>query len=193
MKKSGKESLNEIIEKLDKLTTAHKIIICVATYAIIIIPFVFFSFKPNLTEIKKLEKKLADVEKKLQTAKRKADRLEEVKAEWEKATEQFLIARQSLPEEQQIPDLLDNISKSGLQSGLEFKRFRPSGSKDYGFFQEMTINVEVTGGFHNFLLFCDKLANLTRIVKVRNISMSYDKNKVNTSCQAVTYKFVQQN
>ncbi len=193
MKKSGKDSLNEFLGKLEKLTTVHKALICAGTYALIIIPFIFFSFKPNLTEIKKLEKKLTDVEKKLQTATRKADRLDEVKAEWEMATEQFLIARQSLPEEQQIPDLLDNISKSGLQSGLEFKRFKPSGSKTYGFFEEMNIGVEVTGGFHNFLLFCDKLANLTRIVKVKDITMNYNKKEVTTTCKAVTYKFIQKN
>ena len=59
------------------------------------------------------------------------------------------------------------------------------------------MDISVTGNFHNVALFFDKVSNLRRIVNIRNIVMEPGNTKelgsqLGTSCQAVTYKFVEQ-
>ena len=52
----------------------------------------------------------------------------------------------------------------------------------------------MSGDFHNTITFFDKVTSMGRIVNIRNIGMKSDAKtgKLTTSCQAVTYKFVEQ-
>ncbi|MBW1820266.1 MAG: type 4a pilus biogenesis protein PilO, partial [Deltaproteobacteria bacterium] len=104
-----------------------------------------------------------------------------------------------LPEKEEIPSLISAISASGQESGLEFLLFQPKGEKRKDFYAEIPVSIQVTGNFHNIVLFFDKVARLSRIVNIRDIKISRakgksktsDSSKLSTSCTAVTYKFVE--
>jgi type IV pilus assembly protein PilO len=53
--------------------------------------------------------------------------------------------------------------------------------------------MQVVGGYHDLAIFFDKVARLSRIVNIKNISMGRvkDTQQLNTTCTAVTYKFVE--
>jgi type IV pilus assembly protein PilO len=53
--------------------------------------------------------------------------------------------------------------------------------------------MQVKGGFHDLAIFFDKVARLSRIVNLKNITMGRDNETMalNTTCTAVTYKFVE--
>ncbi len=56
------------------------------------------------------------------------------------------------------------------------------------------MNIKVSGNFHNVALFFDKVARLPRVVNIQNIKMKPRKKakSLETSCTAVTYKFIEQ-
>ena len=78
-------------------------------------------------------------------------------------------------------------------AGLEFLLFEPKPEVRKEFYAEIPVAINVTGGYHDMAIFLDKIARLSRIVNVKDISMGRTKGgeDLNTSCTAVTYKFVE--
>ncbi len=105
------------------------------------------------------------------------------------------VSKKYLPQEKEIPLLLEKITEFGTQSGLEFLVFKPSGEVEREFYSEVSIKIEVNGTFHNVLRFFDRIANMDRIVTVSNISMQKGKKdsgaSIKTSLSAVTYRYIE--
>jgi type IV pilus assembly protein PilO len=179
--------------KIEKLSKVQRILIFVGVFIAIIAIFVFVLYKPKMTEISKLNKQLKDLEQKLTVAKKNAADLDKFKKKMQEAEVEFKTAMKALPEKEEIPSLLTGISRSGQDVGLEFLLFEPKSDVRKEFYAEIPVAMKVTGGFHDLVLFFDKIARLPRIVNVRNISMKRagDTLDLNTSCTAVTYKFVE--
>jgi type IV pilus assembly protein PilO len=60
------------------------------------------------------------------------------------------------------------------------------------FYAEIPVSMRVQGQFHNTVLFFDRVARLSRVVNLKDISMKPAKGgKLTTSLKAVTYKFVE--
>jgi type IV pilus assembly protein PilO len=103
----------------------------------------------------------------------------------------------ALPEKEEIPSLLAGISEAGKDAGLEFLLFQPKGESPKEFYAEIPVDINVSGSYHQVAVFFDKVANLPRIVNIRNIKMSPKNQKgsgtndLTTVCQAVTYKFIE--
>ena len=187
---SGADAFFDKIEKLSKI---QRILIFSGIFITIIAIFIFVLYKPKLAQIKRLDTQLTDLEKKLVVAKKNAADLEKFQKKMEEAEVQFKTAMKALPEREEIPSLLTSISRSGQDVGLEFLLFQPKSEVRKEFYAEIPVAMNVRGGFHDLAIFFDKVARLSRIVNIRNIGMSRAKGSMdlNTSCTAVTYKFVE--
>lgn len=191
-------NLDPVFEKLGKLPKLYRILIAVAILLIPVGCFVGFSYMPQWEEIKKLNGELKKVKKELKEARKKAAALESVKAEMEKAKKQFAVAKKKLPENQDMPEVLKGISTAGRESGMTFSEFRPVAARKSKkgaetFYEAIPINITVSGGFHNFLSFCDLVARMPRIVNITDVAMTPGAKRgaeLSTKCTAVTYKFV---
>ena len=179
--------------KIEKLSKVQRILIFAGVFIAIIAIFVFVLYKPKWAEIEKLDKQLTSLEKKLVVAKRNAADLEKFQKKMKEAEVQFRTAMRALPEREEIPSLLTSISRSGQDVGLEFLLFEPKSEVRKEFYAEIPVAMNVKGGYHDLALFFDKVARLSRIVNIRDISMSRagETLDLNTSCTAVTYKFVE--
>ena len=179
--------------KIEKLSKVQRILIFTGVFMAIIAIFVFVLYKPKWAEIEKLDNQLTSLEKKLAVAKQNAADLEKFQKKMMEAELEFKTAMKALPEREEIPSLLTSISRSGQDVGLEFLLFEPKSEIRKEFYAEIPVAMNVKGGYHDLALFFDKVARLSRIVNIRNISMSRDGETLdlNTSCTAVTYKFVE--
>jgi type IV pilus assembly protein PilO len=160
---------------------------------LIIVIFVFLLYKPKLADIAKLNKELDGLEGKLAVAKKNAADLDKFKKMMAEAEVGFQQAMKALPEKEEIPSLLTSISRSGQDVGLEFLLFEPKSEVRKEFYAEIPVAMKVVGGYHDLAIFFDKVARLSRVVNITNISMGRIKNseQLNTSCTAVTYKFIE--
>ena len=187
-----------MFEKIEKLSKVQRILICSGIFLIIIGSFVYFSYIPKIQTQKKLNTEIKKLEDKLIVAKRNARDLKKYQNKIKEAESKFKEVMLSLPEKEEIPSLISSISASGQESGLEFLLFQPIGERPKEFYAEIPVSIQVTGNFHNVVLFFEKVARLSRIVNIQNIKISGAKgkaktsadNKLSTSCTAVTYKFV---
>lgn len=185
--------IESFFEKIEKLSVVQRIMAAVGILVVIIAGFVWYFIWPKLGEISENQAKLEKIEKQLNTAKRNAAALKKFQEKMKEAEAQFKTAMRALPEKEEIPSLLTNISKSGKDAGLEFLLFEPKPEVRKEFYAEIPVAINVTGDYHDVAVFLDKVARLSRIVNVRDISMGRAKKntELTTSCTAVTYKFVE--
>lgn len=192
LKKSG----SAILEKIEKLVLWQRVAIVAGFLVLLAGAAVWFLFLPKYEEINALEQRLQGLEKKLATAKINAAELGKFQAKMQEAEAQFKIAMRALPEKQEIPSLLTSVSKSGQEVGLEFLLFEPKAETRREFYAEIPVAMNIRGDYHNLAIFFDKVARLSRIVNINNITINRGKDVKNTkdlstACTAVTYKFVE--
>lgn len=194
MNKTGNTSnkLDALFDRVSDLSKVQRILICVGVFVVIFVLFWFLSYWPRWQSIGKLDAEYKRLAADLARSKKNAQQLESLRAEFESKQRDFNLVMKSLPEKEEISSLLTGVSQSGQQSGLEFLLFQPQGDVNKNFYAEIPVSIRVRGGYHNVAQFFDKVANLSRIVNIRNIQMSRDKDgALTTGCEAVTYKFIE--
>ena len=189
----GSQGIDSFISKIENLSKIQRILIFSAIFILLIVIFVFMLYKPKLEKIGKLGKELDELEKKLVVAKKNAENLEKFQKMMKEAEFQFKTAMKALPEKEEIPSLLTSISRSGQDVGLEFLLFEPKTEVRKEFYAEIPVAMNIKGGYHDLAMFFDKVARLSRIVNIKNISIrrTKDSQELSASCTAVTYKFVE--
>jgi len=187
------KSASAILEKIERLALWQRVAIVSGVLVLLCAAAVWFLYLPKYEEITSLEQRLQALEKKLATAKINAAELGKFQVKMQEAEDQFKIAMRALPEKEEIPSLLTNISKSGHEIGLEFLLFEPKAEVKKDFYAEIPVLMNIRGDYHNLATFFDKVARLSRIVNVNNITINRGKDlkDLSTSCTAVTYKFVE--
>ncbi len=187
------DALEPFFDKIEKLSKIYRLLISAGICLIFIAAAVFLFYMPKYKTIDTLDKELAKLEAELKTAKKNAKDLKKFQRKMKDAEDQFRIVMKSLPEKEEIPSLLTSISDSGRESGLEFLLFKPKNETKKDFYAEIPVAIKVNGDFHNVAIFFDRVARLSRVVNIRDISMKPVKgnDSLVTSCTAVTYKFIE--
>ncbi|MCB2148972.1 MAG: type 4a pilus biogenesis protein PilO [Deltaproteobacteria bacterium] len=187
------EKVNPVFDKLEQLSKIQRIAICAGLLILFIGAFVYFSYLPKLKKIDQLKNNLSKIEKELEVAKKNARQLNAYRKKMQDAEEQFKIVMRALPENEEIPTLLTGISKSGKDAGLNFLLFQPKPEVKKDFYAEIPVAMKVTGDYHGVATFFENVAELNRIVNIRDIYMTPDKDgaSLTTTCTAVTYKFIE--
>ena len=192
MDKLGTKQLDAVFDRVSELSKIQRIMICVGVFVVIFVLFWFLSYWPRWQSIGKLDAEHKRLTADLTRSKKNAQQLESLRKEFESKQRDFNLVMKSLPEKEEISSLLTGVSQSGQQSGLEFLLFQPQADVNKNFYAEIPVSIRVSGGYHNVAQFFDKVANLSRIVNIRNIQISRDKTgALTTSCEAVTYKFIE--
>jgi len=187
------DRLFDNIDKIGKLPQLYRVLISLCVLAALIGPFVYFSFLPKLNKLDELNKESETLESRLARTKAKANQLKHYQDRLKAAEIEFKIVKKRLPEKQEIPSLLESVSRSGRDAGLEFILFEPQAERNKDFYAEIPVLIKVTGNYLNVALFFDKVSRLSRIVTIDNIKMATIKGTDNleTSCTAITYRFVE--
>lgn len=157
--------------------------------------FVYFFHIPMTTEIKGLEKTIAEQKAIMAQNDERIKRLDELKAKVKKLREQLQVLKEKLPPEKEVSDLLRQIQGEVNKSGLTLKLWKPDQRKasPSGLYDEIPISVALIGGYHNFGVFLDRVAKMPRIVNIQNIKMEGAKKdtsgsvNINITCTAVTF------
>jgi type IV pilus assembly protein PilO len=159
-----------------------------------IVVFYFVFYQPNQDTIVGLEKKSATLAEDIRKLQQKERNKPQLVAEVAKVEEEFELAAQMLPKEQEIPSLLKDISALGQNAGLDFLSFvpRPETPRDY--YNEIPVDITVRGPYHSVGYFFDQISRLDRIVSVSNIAMGSPKKitgemLLDSKCQLMTYRF----
>ena len=101
----------------------------------------------------------------------KAQNLDQYRQQLEDMQDLFGSLLSQLPKETEVPGLLEDISHTGIGSGLEFKEIKLGTEKEREFYAELPIDVTVLGDYHGFGSFVGGVAALPRIVTLEDFKI----------------------
>ncbi len=103
-----------------------------------------------------------------------------------------LLLRQ-LPGDTEVPGLLEDITRTGLGSGLEFEEIKLLPEVTQQFYIELPIQITVTGAYHDLATFVSGVAGLPRIVTLHDFEIKPVTpdigSKLRMSILAKTYRY----
>ena len=158
---------------LQNASRSQKILMGVLFFVMVVGGFVYWVFLPQKEVRDELQRQVADLNAQITLNQTKVRRLEALKKENEELQKMLSGLQAQLPAEQEVSDLLRQVSDIGVQSGLNFKLWKPGGRKTdpSGLYVEIPVEVEVAGGYHSVAIFLDRVSKLPRIVNASNLKM----------------------
>ncbi|WP_158972083.1 type 4a pilus biogenesis protein PilO [Paraglaciecola sp. L3A3] len=142
----------------------------------------------KLPILESAQNKEVELKQNYQAKYRIAVNLEAYEGQLAKLREDFSSMLKSLPTSNETPGLLDDITLVGTSAGLTFKLLNWQREIPKEFYSELPIEMEVTGGYHNFGQFASEIAGLPRIVTVHDFEVTQTAKTLTLKVQAKTYR-----
>jgi type IV pilus assembly protein PilO len=163
--------MNELIAKLLKLKTPHKV--AVAAVASLVIGGLYYQFfyadlSDSIAQAEVTRTKLR--EERISYDKRKAEYLAYRNELKQLQAEQRDLLR-VLPKRDEIASFLASIQEQGELSGLEVTSFTVDAELHEELYVKIPVRMEVKGGFHAITKFFKNVSELRRIVTIEDLVM----------------------
>ncbi|GAV21260.1 type IV pilus assembly protein PilO [Mariprofundus micogutta] len=190
---SLKASLFDSLRPILPLPMWQKMLTLVAIFSVILGLYAYLGWMPLQEEISQQEAQGKLQQTLLIRNQRLAHDLPRKQKEYAKLEKQLKVALNMLPKQSQIPDLLENVSWAGKDSGLEFKDFKPGTEVTRQIYAEVPVALNISGSFRQLLTFLKRVGEMPRIVDVKNLTLTQGKSgNLSVRGQAVTYRFVEE-
>jgi len=147
--------------------------------------------------LQKAEADELDLRSQFENKQQRAANLDAYKAQLAEMERSFGAMLRQLPGKTEVPNLLVDISQTGLSAGLQEKLFQPGAEKSNGFYAELPIKIKLVGTYHQFGAFVSGIAALPRIVTLHDIQITpvNEKNSgfdtLTMDVTAKTYRYIE--
>jgi type IV pilus assembly protein PilO len=132
----------------------------------------FFVWQDRMPELQKREDQEQALRNEFHTKHAKAVNLALYKQQLADIEKSFGALLRQLPSKTEVPNLLVDISQTGLASALQEKLFQPGAEAKKDFYAELPIKITLTGTYHDFGAFVSGIAALPRIVTLHDITIT---------------------
>jgi len=169
-----------------------RIIIFILVFIAVLYAGYHIQISKQLIELEKFQAEEITLKKDYEEKSFKAANLIAYRKQMEEMEISFGALLRQLPGDTEVPGLLEDISHTGLGSGLEFKSISLGTEKKAEFYSELPINIIVVGGFHSFANFVSGVAALPRIVTLHDFKITRNKEstgELSVSVVAKTYRY----
>jgi type IV pilus assembly protein PilO len=133
--------------------------------------FVWSNESPQLDQYQQEEQKLRQ---EFRTKHAQAVNLSVYKQQLADIERSFGALLRQLPGRTEVPNLVVDISQTGLAAGLSEKLFQPGAEQKKDFYAELPIHMRFSGSYHQFGQFVSGIAALPRIVTLHDIEIKPD-------------------
>jgi len=187
--------MEELIARISKIPLPQRLMILGVVVVLILIINYFFFVSPKQEQIARDEVQIQQLDSELIQKKAITRNLPRYRVEVERLKQRLNEALTLLPNDAEIPELLQKVASRVEQSDCEMTKFEPQSEVEDGFYARIPVKMSISGNYHSVLVFFDKISKLSRIVNVSDISLSSPKiqnKKVMLEAQflATTFKFV---
>jgi type IV pilus assembly protein PilO len=150
--------------------------------------------------LQKAEADEQDLRSQFENKQQRAANLEAYKGQLAEMERSFGTMLRQLPGKTEVPNLLVDISQTGLAAGLQEKLFQPGSEKSNGFYAELPIKIKLVGSYHEFGAFVSGIAALPRIVTLHDIQITPNGDKADKAggydnltmdVTAKTYRYIE--
>ena len=179
---------------LSRLSLAGQLGVSVVIALLICGDFYYFSYADALKTQKTQEARLAELQKQIRALEATANKLPEFQREVQALEARLETLKRILPPEKEMPDLMRRVQYLAAQSSLQIRKFNPAAPAQKEFYQEVPINLDLEGTYHNLGAFLDRISRMSRLVnmgdvKIKSQNQPTINNTIAASAVATTYVY----
>ena len=188
--------MDELIVRISKIPVAQRGLVLALAVVLIFLATYFAFVSPLREDIVQLEQRIEQLDTQLSRKRVIARNLSRFRVEVERLKQRLNEALTELPNEAEIPELLQKVAALVEQSDCEMEVFEPQGEVVEVFYASIPVKMAIVGNYHAIAVFFDKVSKLARIVNVTDIQLGEPKleNKkvvLQAEFLATTFKFVE--
>lgn len=196
-----KPDKQDLIDKVSKLTPVHKALSLAGTVLVFVLVFYFLAFTPYQEQRTALDSTQSGLQQNISSEKTKLRNHEAVGTYHKGIDTTYQYIKQFLPQEDEMPRLVQMVSEIGAQAGLSdgvtlFAPKLPAQIKDY--YAEIPFTMNLQGEFLSVLKFLYNFSRMDRIINITEVSIGSTKIvdatndifHIDVKCSGSTYRFL---
>jgi len=130
-----------------------------------------FVIKTEVPLLERAQREEQELRATFEDKQRRAANFDAYRAQLDEIERDFGAMLRQLPGRTEVPNLLVDISQTGLSAGLEEQLFQPMGEIQREFYAELPIKIRLSGSYHELGDFVSGIAGLPRIVTLHDIAI----------------------
>lgn len=167
-----KVELSELdVNNLGVWPTPVKVISCALLLVVMLVLGYNFYLKDMQSLLESRQAEEVTLKQQFSTKAFQAANLEAYKTQMKEMEESFGTLLRQLPSDTEVPGLLEDITRTGLGSGLEFEEIKLQPEVAQQFYIELPIQIAVVGTYHDLATFVSGVASLPRIVTLHDFDL----------------------
>ena len=159
------------MNNLGSWPVAVKVITGALVTALVLTLGYFFFIQDMETQLDAARNSEAALKEQFTTKAFQAANLEPYKVQMTEMENTFGALLRQLPSDTEVPGLLEDITRTGLGSGLEFEEIKLLPEEAQQFYIELPIQITVVGAYHDLATFVSGVASLPRIVTLHDFDI----------------------
>jgi len=152
--------------------------------------------KNKVPMLERAEARERELRQTFENKQKKAANFDAYRAQLAQMEQSFGTMLRQLPGETEIPNLIVDISQTGLAAGLEEKLFEPQAEIRKDFYAEKPIKIQLAGSYHELANFASSVAALPRIVTLHDIQIQpatdEEFDQLSLDVTAKTYRYLEE-
>ncbi len=172
---------------------------------VVVVLWYVLLYQDVINQQDKLKSQIVKANQELTEKKMMVSELNNFQREVERVQQQFQAALKELPDRQEIPALLQKLSRLGRKAGLDIVSFEPQQEMIQEFYAEVPVKLALRGSYHDVANFYDEISKLPRIVSIKNIQFeafvanekeakagAQRRQLLDVTCDAVTFRYLKE-
>lgn len=133
--------------------------------------FYFLVYESRMPRLEQAQREEVELKSSFEQKQKKAANFDAYRQQLDEIETSFGTMLRQLPGQTEIPNLLVDISQTGLAAGLQEELFQPDAEIQKDFYAEKPIKIRLKGSYHEFGKFVSDIAALPRIVTLHDIEI----------------------
>ncbi len=149
-----------------------KVVFCSIIAIAILVGGYFMMLEPMQVKLNRESKQEVQLKRDFENKAFQVANLDEYRAQMIEMEQSFESILKQLPRDTEVPGLIDDISLAALNNGLDLKVISPQKQVTTEFYNELPIQIEVEGDYHELGTYVSSVASLPRIVTLHDFSIT---------------------
>ncbi len=178
------------LDNIGRWPLVVRVLMCLGAFVAVIAVYFYFVISNSNSTLESTIAQEAELRETFESRSYEAANLEAYREQRVELDERLQTLIGQLPKDTEVPGLLEDITETGLSSGLAIESIQLQNEQSHDYYVELPISINASGGYHDFATFISGVSGLPRIVTLHDFEITKNGSSLlNLSITAKTYRY----
>lgn len=164
----------------------QRIVISVVLVIIMGVVFEFGILRAKRKKIKEFTSTYTELNTRVEKARNVAGKYKSLEMRLDSLNKEWDMLERKLPQEEEIPSLLNSLARLGEMTNVEFLLFKPLPKDIHEYYTANPIEIKLMASYHQLGFFLSRIINMERLVNISNLTLAPPPKKSKEAKQGIT-------